>query len=88
MPEENETSDCRDAVETLYHYLDGELTYERRQVIQRHLDECHDCIEAYEFEAELRVVISRSCREPVPPSLIERVADALSQAQSGIDPPP
>ena len=74
---------CRDAVETLYHYLDGELTYERRIVIQRHLDDCHDCIEAYEFEAELRIAISRSCREAVPPSLIERVAQALQQEQRG-----
>jgi mycothiol system anti-sigma-R factor len=72
------TADCREAVETLYHYLDGELTYERRVVIQRHLDECHDCIEAYEFEAELRIAVSRSCREPVPPSLIARVAEAIS----------
>jgi mycothiol system anti-sigma-R factor len=64
-------------VEKLYHYLDGELTLERRQVIQRHLDECHDCIEAFEFEAELRVAVSRSCREDVPPSLIIRVAQAI-----------
>ena len=75
---DDQTADCREAVETLYHYLDGELTYERKMVIQRHLDDCHDCIEAYEFEAELRVAISRSCREPVPPSLMERVANALA----------
>ncbi|SRR5581483_4177750 len=78
---DDHTADCREAVETLYHYLDGELTYERRAVIQRHLDECHDCIEAYEFEAELRVAISRSCRESVPPSLMERVANALANAK-------
>ncbi|MHB8466763.1 MAG: mycothiol system anti-sigma-R factor [Acidimicrobiales bacterium] len=81
MPEQSEDrseADCQEAVERLYHYLDGELTYERRLVIQRHLDACHDCIEAYEFEAELRVVISKSCREPVPPALIARVAEAIS----------
>ena len=80
--EVDEVADCREAVETLYHYLDGELTYERRIVIQRHLDDCHDCIEAYEFEAELRIAVSRSCREPVPPSLIDRVAQALKLEES------
>jgi mycothiol system anti-sigma-R factor len=74
---EGDVADCREAVERLYHYLDGELTYERRLVIQRHLDSCHDCIEAYEFEAELRIAISRSCREQVPPTLVARVAAAL-----------
>jgi len=75
---EDESADCREAVERLYHYLDGELTPERRQVIQRHLDECHDCIEAFEFEAELRIAISRSCQDPVPESLVIRVAQAIS----------
>jgi mycothiol system anti-sigma-R factor len=81
MPEsasEGETADCRQAVETLYHFLDGELTVERRVMIQRHLDECHDCIEAFEFEAELRVAVSRGCRETVPESLVAKVAAALS----------
>jgi mycothiol system anti-sigma-R factor len=77
MDDASEVADCREAVERLYYYLDGELTVERRTVIQRHLDECHDCIEAYEFEAELRIAISRSCREEVPPALIARVAQAL-----------
>ncbi len=74
-----EVADCRQAVETLYHYLDGELTIEKRRAIQRHLDQCSDCIEAFEFEAELRVAVSRGCREPVPESLIAKVAAALSQ---------
>jgi mycothiol system anti-sigma-R factor len=87
MPEADhsheETADCREAVERLYWYLDGELTVERRLTIQRHLDACHDCIEAYEFEAELRMAISRSCRETVPESLVLRVAQALSIESSG-----
>jgi mycothiol system anti-sigma-R factor len=76
--DEQDTADCREAVERLYHYLDGELTPEKRVVIQRHLDDCHDCIEAFEFEAELRMAVSRSCRDPVPESLIIRVHQAIS----------
>ena len=73
-----EEADCREAVERLYFFLDGELTVERRAIIQRHLDECSDCIEAYEFEVELRTAIARGCREAVPDALRLRVYNALS----------
>jgi mycothiol system anti-sigma-R factor len=82
----DEDVDCTEAVERLYWFLDGELTVERRMMIQRHLDDCHDCIEAYEFEAELRMAISRGCRDSVPESLRDRIAQALAQERgpSGI----
>ena len=79
MDEHSEQADCTEAVARLYWYLDGELTLEKRQVIKRHLDDCHDCIEAYEFEAELRVAISRSCQESVPDALRARIAQAIAQ---------
>ena len=74
-------ADCAEAVERLYTFLDGELTFERRVLIQRHLDACHDCIEAYEFEAELRAAISRGCRERVPESLRIRIYQAIAHEQ-------
>ena len=77
MADDDGVADCNEAVARLYNYLDGELTLERRAVIQRHLDECHNCIEAFEFEAELKVAISRGCRETVPESLRLRVFEAI-----------
>ncbi len=76
--------DCQDALHTLYHYLDGELTDDRRQAIRRHLDQCSPCLHAFDFEAELKVVIARSCRDQVPDHLREKIAKALSEA-SGPD---
>lgn len=72
---------CAEAVEMLYHYLDGELTDERRTLIQRHLDDCPPCFDAYDFEAELRVVVSRRCRDEVPDDLRAKVAEAIRRAQ-------
>jgi mycothiol system anti-sigma-R factor len=69
--------DCANSLQELYAYLDGELTDDRRGHIQAHLDGCLPCYEAYDFEAELRIVISARCREEVPESLRDRVADAL-----------
>ena len=71
--------DCDDALHELYGYLDGELTTERRQIIQQHLDDCPPCGGFYEFEAELRVVIARKCTERVPDSLKQRIAEALDK---------
>ena len=75
--------ECDDALHELYGYLDGELTVERRVTIQRHLDDCPPCYEAFDFEAELRIVIARKCTETVPDSLKQRIADALADETAG-----
>lgn len=73
--------DCQGAVGRLYHYLDGELTEDRRTEIKRHLDECPPCLDAFDFEAELRQVIADRCRDRVPESLRLRIHDALLEAE-------
>lgn len=72
--------DCREALETLYYFLDGELTPERRRAIERHLQQCAPCLKAFDFEAELKVVVARSCRDQVPDHLRRRIEDALGKA--------
>ena len=69
--------DCQDAVHRLYHFLDGELDDQKRQDIKHHLDECLPCLEAFDFEAELRLVIARKCRDEVPDGLRDRIAKAI-----------
>ena len=76
-----ETVNCEEAVHQLYHYLDGELTEERRQKISEHLTFCGPCCGAMEFEAELRVVIANRCKDHVPEELMERIARAIDEEQ-------
>lgn len=71
--------DCDDAIRELYTFLDGELTDSRRAAIQGHLDDCHPCLEAFDFEAELRQVVSHHCRETVPEPLKRRIAALFAQ---------
>jgi mycothiol system anti-sigma-R factor len=73
--------ECDDALHELYGFIDGELTVERRIAIQHHLDDCPPCYEAFDFEAELRVVIARKCTEKVPDALKDRIARALENEQ-------
>lgn len=74
--------DCAESLQELYTFLDGELTIERRQHIRAHLEGCQNCYEAFDFEAELRMVVSTRCREEVPESLRDRVARAIEQART------
>ncbi|HEX2699530.1 MAG TPA: mycothiol system anti-sigma-R factor [Acidimicrobiales bacterium] len=75
---------CADAVERLYHFLDGELDGASMADVQRHLDECLPCLEAFDFEAELRLVIARKCRDQVPEMVRVRIWKAI-QNDGGLE---
>ena len=83
---EHGAGDCESALAEIYTYLDGELTEEKRHLIAKHLDGCNPCVEAYDFEAELRMVISRRCRDEVPETLRIRIAEKLTLIARGEDP--
>jgi mycothiol system anti-sigma-R factor len=68
---------CEEALHELYHFLDGELTESRRQLISSHLDGCSSCLGAFDFEVELRHVVAQRCRDTVPDTLRERIAKAI-----------
>jgi mycothiol system anti-sigma-R factor len=72
--------DCDEALHTLYNFLDGELTPDRRRAIQDHLEHCAPCLHAFDFEAELKSLVARSCRDQVPESLRSRVAKTIEEA--------
>jgi mycothiol system anti-sigma-R factor len=73
---------CQDALHTLYNFLDGELTPERRAAIQRHLDQCSPCLRAFDWEAELKMVVARCCKDQVPDHLRVRIAVVLAEAEA------
>jgi len=70
-------ADCEETIHRLYHYLDGELTEERRAAIKRHLDECAPCLDVLGFETELRRIIADRCHDHVPDELRQRIAELL-----------
>lgn len=76
--------DCDDALNELYRFLDGELDHGVRIQIEVHLRHCSPCLEAYDFEAELKRLVHRRCRDRLPDEVRARLLDALS----GELPPP
>jgi mycothiol system anti-sigma-R factor len=83
MTETNRRGKCSEALNELYAYLDGEVTAERKSHIEAHLNGCNPCLEAFDFQAELRLVIAQKCRDEVPPSLLERIIKLIDEPAEG-----
>ena len=69
---------CDDVLHDLYGFLDGELTEDRKDLIRHHLEDCGPCLEAFDFENELKALVARTCHDEVPDGLRERIAQAIA----------
>lgn len=76
---------CDDAIAQLYAYLDGELDDSTIARIEEHLQRCSPCLEAYDFEAELRKVIAAKAREDCPGEVRNRIMALLERLDGGDD---
>ena len=69
---------CREILEEVYLFLDGERTHHARSAIQQHLDDCTPCLRKYGLEREVKALVARCCgQEETPIDLRERVLVAL-----------
>jgi mycothiol system anti-sigma-R factor len=69
---------CRDVLEEVYLYLDGEVTPEERVAIRLHLDDCGPCLRKFGIEQEVKALVARCCgQEQTPSHLRERVLSTL-----------
>ena len=79
-------SDCNETLRELEAFLDEELSSDAHHLIQRHLDGCLECLQAYDFEAELRQVIAIKCRETeVPSGLMEKIQGCFGLEDDDLD---
>ena len=77
-------ADCNDTLRELETFLDDELADDTRAAIQAHLGGCVDCLQAFDFHAELRIVISAKCRnDEMPPGLLSRIELCLGEDFDG-----
>ena len=73
---------CNDAMEQVYFYLDGELTWFKKVRIRRHLRACTDCDGAFHFETRFMQVIRAKGYEEPEPELISRLRAFLDEQGS------
>lgn len=61
--------DCRDVMEKLYEYIDGELDEQTVKKIRRHLKLCKKCYPRYDFERAFLAFLKEHGRLKAPPEL-------------------
>ncbi|MFI5494702.1 mycothiol system anti-sigma-R factor [Actinoplanes sp. NPDC051859] len=80
MSDEDNKTDCTVVISEVYLYLDLECSDERRMLIQKHLDDCSDCLREYGIEHEVKALVARCCGdETAPRELRERLKLKLSE---------
>jgi anti-sigma factor (TIGR02949 family) len=68
------TRDCTETLRELDLFLDGELDPHQYDAIRHHLDGCMDCLGAFDFHAELKIVIAEKCNnDEMPPDLLSKI---------------
>ena len=70
---------CDDAIEQIYFYLDGEITWYRRTRVRRHLRRCAKCTSAFEFETRFKQVIRAKGVSQPPAELMDRLRTFLRE---------
>ena len=71
---EQRTSDCAQTLRELDIFLDGELSDHQQEAIRHHLDGCMDCLGAFDFHAELKIVVAQKCNnDEMPPGLLGKI---------------
>jgi mycothiol system anti-sigma-R factor len=72
-------ADCNETIRELDAFLDGELSAAVREQIHHHLVGCVDCHQAFDFHAELKLVIQRKCAsEELPEGLLDRIQQCFN----------
>jgi anti-sigma factor (TIGR02949 family) len=80
--------DCRQIVEHLEVYLDGECPGDVEVVLRAHLELCPPCLDRADFERHLRVLMASRCRDVAPAGLLERILTALQDDRVAAPAPP
>lgn len=71
-------TDCREVLAELWLFLDHECNQERRELLQRHLDECGPCLAELGLDEHLKALLARKCRgEHAPDALKQRLRQAI-----------
>ena len=72
-------ADCNETIRELDAFLDGELPDHLRTHIHEHLGSCMDCLQAFDFQAELKAAIRRKCsNDTMPAGLIGRIEQCFN----------
>jgi mycothiol system anti-sigma-R factor len=73
--------ECADYLEQIVYFIDNELAEADCAAVRVHLDTCNPCLEKYDLQRTVKQVVARSCSEPAPAELRERVMLRIREVQ-------
>jgi len=76
--------DCSEVLERVFFFIDNELPTADSSEIQHHLDECGPCLQKYNLERTVKLLVQRSCPEHAPETLRAKVLLRIRQVQSDL----
>lgn len=69
---------CLEAVKYLYEFMDNEVDKSQYLIIKRHIENCEECRQRYEFEKGVRSLVKTYCTNTtVPPYLYNKIIESL-----------
>lgn len=75
---------CDETIRELETFLDGALSEDGHHAIHAHLEGCSECLQAFDFQTELRSVISAKCHnDEMPPGLLSRIEKCFNEDFDG-----
>ncbi len=75
---------CDETIRELEAFLDGALSADGHHAIHAHLEGCSECLQAFDFQAELRSVIAAKCsNDEMPPGLLSRIEKCFNEDFDG-----
>jgi mycothiol system anti-sigma-R factor len=77
--DEPSASDCADFLEQIVYFIDNELDAADCAVVRAHLDTCNPCLEKYDLQRTVKSIVARSCAEPAPLELRQKVMLQIRQ---------
>jgi mycothiol system anti-sigma-R factor len=73
-------TDCSEVLSEVWLFLDQECDVKRKELLQKHLEECHPCLEQYGIEEHLKLLLARKCGgEHAPETLKERLRARIQE---------
>ena len=76
--------DCSEVLERVFFFIDNELPTADSSEIQHHLDECGPCLQKYDLERTVKLLVQRSCAEHAPDGLRAKVLLRIRQVQTDL----
>jgi mycothiol system anti-sigma-R factor len=73
--------ECADVLQSMVYFLDNELDQADCVAVRQHLDSCNPCLEKYDLQRTVKMVVARSCAETAPADLRDRVRLRIREVQ-------